>query len=532
MKALRCFFTFFVLVAVPASAYQRAATPEELYDASVKAEIAGDRLQAYSLALRAAALDPNNRRFALQANSLQGRLMQATATSAYTPQDENDRRAFRIAVEGLSPSDVIESQAALPPTRLKGSRDRKSFDLRGTARPILEEVGRAYGIHIIFEPDYQSPPAITFRVNELTMEEAFHALETITNSFLVPIRETEAEVFRDTTQNRNAFAPVVSMAIPIPDRMNIQDAQDLATGVQTIMEIRRMVVDPGRRVLYMRDQESKVLAARRLLYDLARHRAQVEIEVQLLSVTSNTSRSYGMNLPTSFPLVNFSSIMRNAPTGVLDVAGLIMFGGGNTLFGLGITSASAFATVSQLTSQTALITQVSGLDGQQLTVHVGDRYPVVTGRFGDPNGGGNVQGGNIPQIQYQDLGLKLTMTPSVHNGEITLSVEGEHNLLGPVQSNGIPIIGSRKFQGNARLRTGEWAVFSGLTTLSSVKTVSGMPVLSQIPWVGQAFRNNTDSEDSGELLVVLKPRLISQSAWEEPTGTMYVGTESKPLTLY
>src|SRR5260221_2834677 len=107
------------------------------------------------------------------------------------------------------------------------------------------------------------------------------------------------------------------------------------TGVQTcalpILEIRRIAVDAGRRVIYMRDQESKLMAAKNILYDLARNRAEVEVEVQLLSVTSNTERSYGMSLPTSFPLVNFSSFLNNVPAAIANIAGFATFGGGVTV---------------------------------------------------------------------------------------------------------------------------------------------------------------------------------------------------------
>ena len=512
---------------MPLNAFQLPqASASALYRASREAETAGDSLKAYLFSLKAASIDPSNQEFALRKELLQNRVLQTAGTSVITPTDP-DRMAFRLATEGLSPSDLIDSQAALPPTRLKGSADRKSFDLRGAARSVFEQVGEAYGIHIIFEPDYQAPQ-INFRVSDLTMAEAFRALETITNSFLVPVRDTEAEVFRDTTQNRTTYVPVMSLAIPIPDRMNIQDAQDMATGVQQTMEIRRIAVDAGRRVIYMRDQESKVRAAQQILHMLARNRAQVELEVELLSISSNAERHYGLALPTSFQLVNFSSFLHNVPAAIANIAGFATFGGGTTFLGLGIANATAFATMSKLTSESVFQTQVTGLDGQQLTVHIGDRYPVVTGRLGNANG----TTANTPQIAYQDLGLKIQVTPAVHNGEISLIVEGEYDQLGAVQSNGIPIISTRKFQGTARLQDGEWAVFSGLTINNTLNEISGIPGLSQIPWVGRIFRENHDTQDSGEILVVLKPRLLSLPAWEDPAGPMYVGSETKPLTLY
>jgi general secretion pathway protein D len=518
----------FGLLTLPLQAQIPRASAQGLFEASRRAEAAGDSLQAYLLAVRASALDPSNETFTLHRGLLQNRLMQTAAATVEAPADDVDRMAQRIAVEGLSPTDVIESQAALPPTRLKGTGGRKSFDLRATSRQLFEQVGEAFGIRMIFEPDYPAGQPMPFRLNDATMEEAFHALEAVTNSFIVPVRATEAEVFRDTPQNRTTYTPAVSIIVPIPERMSIQDAQEIAAIVQQTSEIRRIAVDAGRRVIYMRDQETKVLAARKILADLARLRAKVEVEVELLSATSNVTSSYGMSLPTSVPLVNFSLYLNNRPSPIAGIAGFASFGGGVTHLGLGITNASAFAMVSKATSQSVFSAQAEGLDGQQLTMHIGDRYPVVTGRLGNALG----QGTNIPQIAYQDLGLKIQITPAVHNGEISLVIEGEHNQLGAVQSNGIPIISTRKFQGTARLKQDEWAVFAGLTISNAVRETSGLPLLSRIPWAGRAFRQNRDATDNGEILVVLKPRLIGLPAWEVPSEALYVGTETKPLTVF
>ena len=124
---------------------------------------------------------------------------------------------------------MIAGRLALPPARLNGSADKKSFDIRGTARLVWEQVAAAYGIQLQFDDGYQGPvSAFTFRMNDLSMGEAFHALETVTNSFLVPVSPKAGMVFQDTTQKRNDNAPLVTAEIPIPERLTVQEAQDLA----------------------------------------------------------------------------------------------------------------------------------------------------------------------------------------------------------------------------------------------------------------------------------------------------------------
>ena len=120
---------------------------------------------------------------------------------------------------------------------------------------MFEQVAAAYGIQLQFEDGYQGPvSAFTLRMNDLSMPEAFHALETITNSFLVPVNPKLAMVYQDTTQRRNDSAPLVTAEIPIPERISVQEAQEMVSAVQQVMQVRRIAVDPGRRMVFLRDQ--------------------------------------------------------------------------------------------------------------------------------------------------------------------------------------------------------------------------------------------------------------------------------------
>ena len=265
------------IVLISLSLVQAQDTVRPFVKAAQRAEAAGDTLNAFFLYGRAAASEPANSLLALQGKSLGARLMREAATvyGMDPALDPATRMANRIVTEELSPTDVIESDAALAPPRLAASTERKLFDLRGTARPVIEEVARAFGIKTVFEQDFPASSALVFHTGELTRDEAFRSIEAATNTFFVPVRDDTILVFPDTTDKRNSNVPVMAIAIPIPQRMNVQEAQELASGVQQIIELRHIAVDAGRRVSFMRDQEYKIRAARRLIGDLARYRAQV-----------------------------------------------------------------------------------------------------------------------------------------------------------------------------------------------------------------------------------------------------------------
>jgi general secretion pathway protein D len=200
------------------------------------------------------------------------------------------------------------------------------------------------------------------------------------------------------------------------------------------------------------------------------------------------------------------------------------FGGGASLLGLGVTSASLFATVSKSNSSTVMESEIVALDGQASTMHIGDKYPIMTnGYFGAATGTGQVYT-PPPTFNFEDLGLVLKVTPRVHGTEeVSLDISAEFKLLGAGSFNGIPVVSSRKYESKVTLTNGEWAVLAGLMTASESRTIGGIPLLSSIP----LLRNNSTNLDEGQTLIVLKPHLLVEPPTETPTWRAWVGTETR-----
>jgi general secretion pathway protein D len=350
----------------------------------------------------------------------------------------------------------------------------------------------------------------------------------MTSSLIEPVDYNTALVARDTPQRRTELVPVVTMAIPIPERFAVQDAQELVQAVQQVLEIRRAQVDPARRMLLLRDSPSKVLLARRLLSDLSRLRAQVSIEVELLTVTKDYSRDLGFSLPTSSALLNLGNFLNNTISSG-GFAQLATFGGGKTLFGLGVTEAQAFASMSQSLTESLLKAQVTAIDNQPVSLNVGSRYPIASAQFL----GATAATTPTPTVTYQDLGLVLKITPTVQSGgQVSLDVDAAFTTLGATSSNGIPAIAQRKFQGKVRLGQGEWAVLAGLAQTTDSTSTTGIAGLARLPLLGHLFRTDTVEHDSDQTLIVLKPHIVSLPPWDFPTTEMEFGSETKPISLY
>lgn len=506
----------------------------EAFRAGQQAERSGDHLKAYLLYAQAAQADATNHQYAkrmaamAQSGALQPRTQTLPAPASDSALDPAiETLAANLAAEGLIPEEALISPAGSPPPRLVLSAAKRSFSIKGGARDMFEQVAAACGIRLSFEPDYREPRPFTFAIADVECQEALRALEAAADSFVVPVGEKTALVARDTAQNRVLMTPVVAVAVPIPERIALQEAQELATAVQQTLEIRRISLDAARRVVYFRDSAAKVFAAREMFATLSRLRAQVVVDIEFLSVSKNSSLAYGLTLPTSASIINFGSLPGSTP---------VHFSGFPPLssFGIGIGNAGVLSTLSRSSATTLLESQIVALDGQAVTFKVGDRYPLVTSTYSGVNGATVAGGGTIPTINYQDLGLGLKLTAAVQEGgEISLDIDAQFTSLGSADANGNPSIANQQYQGKVRLQEGEWAVVAGLLQITRTNNPTGIAGLSSIPIVGNLFRSQTREDDRNEILLVLKPRIVALPPWESwPLKPIWIGTESRPETIF
>jgi len=120
-----------------------------------------------------------------------------------------------------------------------------------------------------------------------------------------------------------------------------------------------------------------------------------------------------------------------------------------------------------------------------------------------------------PGSEYLDLGVKVKATPSVHeDNEVTLQLEFEIRALSGSSVNGIPIITNRTVSQTVRLKEGEASVIAGLLDREETKALSGIPGLANLPGVGLAFGQRSNSSAENELLILVTPRRMSDHVRE------------------
>ena len=369
-----------VVILAPALVWA-ASQAELLFQQGQKAEHAGDLGRAYVLYTQAAVADPGNLKYWSRAQALRPVAGLLEVSEAKRGDDLAPQKVDPTLFGHISDRDLEEARRPLPPAELKATPGKRDYDLRGDSKALWEQVAAALHLGILFDPQYQPTPPVHFELTDADYKETLRALEAATNSFLSPVSDELIFVANDTTQKRTEYERTAAVVVPFSETETVQELQEIATSVRGVLDMQRLMVDNQRKLILMRDRVPKVRLAEKVLQDLLRSRAQVEVEVQLITTDLSSSLSYGISPQTAFPLVNFANkanLLNAIPAGYNT---FLSFGGGASLIGLGITSAQLFATASKSNSDTVLSSELVAMDGQAASLHIGDRYPIITNSY-------------------------------------------------------------------------------------------------------------------------------------------------------
>jgi general secretion pathway protein D len=155
--------------------------------------------------------------------------------------------------------------------------------------------------------------------------------------------------------------------------------------------------------------------------------------------------------------------------------------------------------------------QIMVLDNQKAQIKVGDKVSVQT----QSQTGVSTGTGVVNSYQYIETGVLLGVTPRINSGGlVTLDISQEvsnADFSGTNAINPNPVVNSRSAQTTVVVGSGESIVLAGLIQENTSRQSTGIPLLSKIPILGAAFGAQGYKRDRTELVLVITPRIVSDS---------------------
>ena len=214
-------------------------------------------------------------------------------------------------------------------------------------------------------------------------------------------------------------------------------------------------------------------------------------------VTTTTTSTENSNLSNTLQQAAVDSLM-NATGGFGGVATQI---GRNGIFGA-IINAVRSDTDSNILSTPSVMT----LDNQKASILVGQQVPITTGEALSQNFDNQFR-----TVQRQDVGIKLEVKPQINTGgAIKLFLRQEvSSVAGPVSNNNSDlIINKREIETTVTVDDGEILALGGLLDDNERKTIERIPLLSDIPGLGELFKSRSKSRSKTNLMVFIRPTIL------------------------
>ncbi|MCY4533592.1 MAG: type II secretion system secretin GspD [Gammaproteobacteria bacterium] len=287
--------------------------------------------------------------------------------------------------------------------------------------------------------------------------------------------------------------------------------------------------DAALNALVIRADPSTMLEMKEIISELDVRRLQVLIEAAIVEVTTDFSRKLGTelfvgdhassNIPLGFtaPTGTLAQILQNIASDALptdlavDESPLIAGGRINetgTSFGFLIRALASNSNVNLLSTPS-----ITTMDNKKATINVGLNVPFRTGSTLTGSEGAS---NPFTTIQRQDIGLNLEVVPHVHDGQLVrLEIiqevsEIDERSVGNIGAAAADLItNTRKIDTTVLVDNQEVIILGGLTRDKESSSESKVPVLGNIPVLGNLFKSQTKSFEKQNLLVFLRPTVLS-----------------------
>ena len=358
------------------------------------------------------------------------------------------------------------------------------------------------------------------RGNDLAMREEGNFVYVYTREQLAEIEEAdrrpETRVFRLFHTSPSMAATMIQPALSEGAVVSASDEPGGGVG-SDLADGGGYSFSAGDR-LVVRDFAENLDAVGRILEDVDLRPEQVLIEATILSTTLDENNRLGVDLNlvggVDFSQVDFAAGGRpsGAAVGEANPSGSEVYGGGtgdnfsrgNDGLKVGLVSGDVSVFVSALegTTDTTVLAnpKVLALNKQKGEVLVGRKDGYLTTTL--------TETAATQQVEFLETGTKLIFRPYVgRDGYIRLEVHPEDSS-GGVDDRGLPSKVTTEVTTNVLVKDGHTVVIGGLFRETSSVGRSQVPVLGNIPILGNAFRRQADSTLREEIIILLTPHVV------------------------
>ena len=496
---------------------------------------AGDVQGALAEFLHAAEIDPGNE----AAQQEIARVRQRQGTNQPVPET-----GVPIPAAEAQELNEVEAPAQLRPV----SNEPLSLHMTEDAKTVYQAVGKAAGVNVLFDPDYNSK-RIQVDLNNVSLLDALRIVGVMSNTFWRPVTSNTIFVAQNSRTKRQELDEQAVQTFYLTNAWQQNDLNDVQTALRNVMPNAKVYGVQSQNAIVMRGTPDELLLAQQLINNLDKARGEVVVDIAVLEVSKNWERTLGISLPQSFSMAlqpncassnscgsssggsNGSSSTNTVSPTLYNLAHL-----NSTNFALTVGSATLNLLLTDNNTKVLQSPRIRATDDQKATMKIGSRIPIATGSYSAPGISATASIGYAQtQFQYQDVGVNIEMTPSVHyDHDVTLKIKIEVSAESGTQSiEGVtePIISQRVVDQVIRLREGEASILGGIQNQQEQNNWNGIPGLSAIPILKYVFGSRDRQVQNDDIVFVVVPHIVRSQELDQANLRLIDTGEGQSIDL-
>lgn len=345
---------------------------------------------------------------------------------------------------------------------------------------------------------------------------------------IAPIEELAAQerLELESKQQISELAPLHTEFIEV----NYAKASDLVTllkGPETNMLTERgnITLDERTNTILINDTAAKISEIKKLIARLDIPVRQVLIEARIVNAGTDFSKKLGVRFGyTHFD--RFGNTNSNAAsTGNLNGTTQILNGEeveGNNRWGVnlpassvnGFPASSVALAIAKIGKFKLLELELSALEAEGAGEILSNPRVVTS----DQKEALIEQGSEVPYttasssgattVEFKKAVLSLKVTPQITpDGHIIMDLRVNKDAIGP-EFGGVPTIDTQEVETQVLVENGETIVIGGIYEQNKASSVTRVPFLGELPFIGRLFQTRTKTDDKAELLIFVTPKIL------------------------
>jgi len=393
----------------------------------------------------------------------------------------------------------------------------------------IEQLAQMMKLNVMFDQmvvNQMKMFKLTVELRDVTYPRALEMILKTNNLMYAQIDSRTIVIASDNPQQRMRYEPYAVRTFYVKNAL-IEDVQKAVQGA--LPSTKQMTSVKQLNALIVRDTPANLELVENLINSLDKSKAEVLVDVNIYEV----SRTDMLQLGNQFTSEASRNQVGLSALGGINAQQSILGLGARTLtgplgFALGLPNSSISFFQNKGKAKLLASTQIHVLDNEANAVRIGQRVPIQTASLPSysplpttPGTPGNNQGNNlginnafgygVPQIQYENVGLNIDITPNVYEDDVQMKMKIETTSVDSSTGTLTPSFNQRTMTSVARVRDGQTTLVAGVSQNIESKTTKGLPLIGLIPILGRFFSTPETNNRQSDVVITVTPHILRRA---------------------